>query len=181
MMSTNRFLLNFKEYRNSLSITKFSFYEMALKSYERNYNNWLFFANSGTKDVNRFTLKRKNGIVFKAYIKNNYRSVLTLNNLKHKPLNDDLEKIRLDSDSVKMYRRMPAYSKPSTRRIHRLKSKRILLKKNFLFAKRWRSKFIRLFRRRLDYVEKKAKASLPLENYPFLVGRGARLFKSMKR
>lgn len=39
MMSSNRFLINFKEYRNRLSIEKFNHYELSLKSYEKNYNN----------------------------------------------------------------------------------------------------------------------------------------------
>ena len=179
-MATNRFLINFKEYRNSLSITKFSFYETALKLYEKNYNNWLFFANKGTRDINKFTLKRKDKKIFKAYLKSGYKSTITQNNLRHKPLTDTKEKLRLDAETFKLYRRMPAYSKPSSRRVQRFRSKRILLKKNFLFSKRWRSKFIRLFRGRADHFVNEATKSLPSTNYPYLVQRGMRLFKSMK-
>lgn len=110
LMASNRFLFNFKEYRNKLSVCKFSFYEMALKSYEKNYNNWLFFYNKSSEDLNKASLKTKNRIIFKNYTK---RKPMADFNPLVDMLSDD--KISLNNFR-KIYRRMPFVLKRQVRK-----------------------------------------------------------------
>lgn len=53
-MLQNKFIINYKEYRNASSSLKFKQYGLSLKNYEKNYNNWLFYSNKFTKNLETF-------------------------------------------------------------------------------------------------------------------------------
>lgn len=179
MMSSNRFLLNFKEYRNKLSLEKFSFYEMALKSYEKNYNNWLSFANKSLFDINTILDTSKNAIAYKSYSRSQVKSVLTNNRLRHKPISDGVDKILAHSEHFKLIRRMPSYSQPSLKRFRRVKNRNIYFKKNKIFSKVWRAPLIRLFKNKSNKVDLDSRESIGEWDY-FVFKKNIRIHSNMK-
>lgn len=179
MMSSNRFLLNFKEYRNKISLEKFSFYELALKSYEKNYNNWLSFANKSVFDVNTILDTSKNAIAYKSYSRSLVKSVLTNNRLRHKPISDDVSKTLAHAEHFKLFRRMPAYSQPSLKRFRRVKNRNIYFRKNKIFSKIWRAPLIRLFKKKSNQVDLDARSTIGEWDY-FVFKKNIRIHSNMK-
>lgn len=99
--------------------------------------------------------KTKNSIIFKSYSNSKYQSVLTNNNLKHKPICDSLKKTKIHFENFKLFRRMPKYAQPSIKRIFRKKRKNIYFRKNFIFTKRWRAPVLRSFKKKSEIIQKK--------------------------
>jgi hypothetical protein len=90
--------------------------------------------------INQFMIliklkKKKCNNFFKSYSNSKYQSVLTNNNLKHKPICDSLKKTKIHFENFKLFRRMPKYAQPSIKRIFRKKEKIFILEKILFLLK----------------------------------------------